>query len=236
MSELETVARKPEGPPRIPGARAVRPRDAATLIVVRRDAAKPRVLMGKRNGGHNFMPNLWVFPGGRIDRSDFRAPHATPLRADVAATFNSYLKPGRGQALALAAIRETFEEAGLLLARPADPRPAAGPWREFLAQGALPDLEALDIVARAITPPMVGKRFDTWFLMAEAERLISLERQADCGELEEIAWVEFEEALALPLPAVTRAMVKEAVARLEDGSRPKPFLRFRQGAMRPQHL
>lgn len=236
MSEAETVARKPEGPPRIPGARAVRPRDAATLIIIRRDAAKPRVLMGKRNGGHNFMPNLWVFPGGRIDRNDFRAPHATELKPEVAATFDAYLKPGRGRALALAAIRETFEEAGLLLAKAAEPRPAAGPWREFLAQGALPDLAALDIVARAITPPMVGKRFDTWFLMAEAERLISLERQADCGELEEIAWVEFDEALALPLPSVTRMMIKEAVERLEDSARPKPFLRFRKGAMRPQHL
>ncbi|MDB5449266.1 MAG: pyrophosphohydrolase including oxidative damage repair enzyme [Phenylobacterium sp.] len=236
MSKLEAVARKPEGPPRIPGARAVRPRDAATLIIIRRDAAKPRVLMGKRHGGHNFMPNLWVFPGGRIDRADFRAPHATELKPDVAATFNAHLKPGRGRALALAAIRETFEEAGLLLGKRAEPRPAAGPWREFLAQGALPDLEALDIVARAITPPMVGKRFDTWFLMAEAERLTSLERQADCGELEEIAWVEFDDALALPLPSVTRMMIKEAVARLEDTARPKPFLRFRQGAMRPAHL
>ncbi|RAK61535.1 NUDIX hydrolase [Phenylobacterium hankyongense] len=236
MSELEAVARKPEGPPRIPGARAVRPRDAATLIIVRRDGPRPRVLMGKRHGGHNFMPNLWVFPGGRIDRADFRAPHATELKPDVAATFNAHLKPGRGRALALAAIRETFEEAGLLLAKSAEPRPAAGPWREFLAQGALPDLEALDVVARAITPPMVGKRFDTWFLMAEAERLMSLERRPDCGELEEVAWVEFDDALALPLPAVTRAMIKEAVARLEDAARPKPFLRFRQGAMRPAHL
>lgn len=236
MSEADAPIRKPEGPPRLPGARAVRPRDAATLIIVRRDAAKPRVLMGKRNGGHNFMPNLWVFPGGRIDRADFRAPASSELRPEVAAVFDAYLKPGRGRALALAAVRETFEEAGLLLARPAPPRPGAGPWREFLAQGALPDLAALDIVARAITPPMVGKRFDTWFLMAEAERLTSLERQADCGELEEIAWVEFDEALALPLPSVTRMMIKEAVARLEDGARPKPFLRFRKGAMRPQHL
>jgi 8-oxo-dGTP pyrophosphatase MutT (NUDIX family) len=235
MSEAE-APRKPDGPPRLPGQPAVRPRDAATLIIVRRDAKKPQVLMGKRNAGHNFMPNLWVFPGGRIDRADFRAPHATELRPEVAATFNTHLRPGRGKALALAAIRETFEEAGLLLGKPAPARPGAGPWREFLAHGASPDLEALDIVARAITPPMVAKRFDTWFLMAEAERLMSLERQPDCGELEEIAWVEFDEALALPLPSVTRMMIREAVARLEDPSRPQPFMRFRQGAMRPAHL
>jgi len=65
---------------------------------------------------------------------------------------------------------------------------------------------------------------------------MSLERQADCGELEEIAWVDFDEAQSLPLPTVTRMMLKEAVARMDDQTRPKPFLRFRQGAARPEHL
>jgi len=236
MSCIDQVGRKPDGPPRIAGARAVRPRDAATLILVRRDGPQPRVLMGRRHGGHSFMPNLWVFPGGRIDRADYRAPYASELRPEVAAIFATHLSPVRGRALALAAIRETWEEAGLLLARPAPPRPAAGPWRPFLARGALPDLEALDIVARAITPPSIGKRFDTWFLMADAERLLSLERQPDCGELEEVAWVEFDEALSLPLPAITRVMVEEAVARMADPGRPQPFLRYRKGAMGLEHL
>ena len=236
MSETETTFRKPEGPARVPGARAVRPKNAATVMISRRDAKKPRVLMGRRHGGHSFMPDRWVFPGGRIDRGDYRAPAANELRHDVGAVFDAYLPAGRGRALALAAIRETWEEAGLLLAKPGPPRPAAGSWRTFVAQGALADLEALDVIARAITPPSVGKRFDTWFLLADAERLMSLERQADCGELEEIAWVDFDEAQALPLPTVTRMMLKEAVARMDDQGRPKPFLRFRQGAMRSEHL
>lgn len=227
---------KPEGPPRVPGRRAVRPKNAATVMIIRRDAAKPRVLMGRRHGGHSFMPDRWVFPGGRIDRADYRAPFATDLKPDVQAVFDAYLKPGRGRALALAAVRETWEEAGLLLARPAPERPAAGPWRPFIEQGALPDLEALDVIARAITPPMVGKRFDTWFLLADAERLMSLDRQGDCGELDEIAWVDFDEAQALPLPSVTRMMLREAVARMEDPHRPKPFLRFRAGGMKPANL
>lgn len=224
-----SLAKPPEGPARKPGVRAVRPRDAATLLIMRRDGPKPRVLMGKRHGGHSFMPNAWVFPGGRVDRADFRVPHATELKPEVAATFTAHRKGPRGRALAMAAIRETFEEAGLLLARPAEPRPGAGPWREFLAQGALPDLEALDIVARAITPPAVGKRFDTWFLMAEAERLMSLDRQPDCGELEEIAWVDLDEALGLNLPTITRKVVTETALRLEDPNRPRPFARFRRG-------
>ncbi len=221
---------------RLPGARAVKPRDAATIILVRRDAAKPRVLMGKRNSGHDFMPNLWVFPGGRIDRADFRAPHATDLRPEVAAKFDRHIKPGRGRALAMAAIRETFEEAGLLLAKKAPPRPGAGPWREFLAQGALADLEAMEIIARAVTPPSLAKRFDTWFLMADAERLVSLDRQPDCGELEEIAWVDFDDALGLELPMVTRTMIKEAILRLEDPERPSPYMRFGMKGAKLGHL
>jgi len=237
MTDAVLARRPPEGPIRKPGTRAVRPRDAATLLVVRRDGPKARVLMGKRHGGHSFMPNAWVFPGGRLDRADFNAPHATELHPDVAAMFTAHKKGPRGRALGLTAIRETFEETGLLLAKPADPRPGAGPWREFLAQGALPDLAALQIVARAITPPAVGKRFDTWFLMADAERLISLERQPDCGELEEIAWVDFDEALDLNLPTITRRVVQETALRLEEPDRPKLFARFRRGEhFEPEYL
>ena len=232
----QTMTRKPEGPPRVPGAKAVRPKNAATVMIIRRDAQKPRVLMGRRHGGHSFMPDRWVFPGGRIDRGDYRAPFATDLTPAVAALFDSYLPAGRGRALAAAAVRETWEETGLLLAKTAPARPTVGPWRDFMAQGVLPDLAALDVIARAITPPSVGKRFDTWFLLADAERLVSLDRQADCGELEEIAWVDFDEAQALPLPTVTRMMLKEAVLRMDDPDRPKPFMRFRSGAMRPDKL
>ncbi|WP_309645715.1 NUDIX hydrolase [Phenylobacterium sp.] len=235
MSQAEPV-RRPEGRLRAEGQRAVKPRNAATLIIVRRDRKKPQVLMGKRNSGHDFMPNLWVFPGGRIDRSDFRAPFATDLKPDVAARFEAHIPMSRGRALALAAIRETFEEAGLLLAKKVPVRPLAGPWREFAAHGAAPDLEGLDIVARAITPPMLAKRFDTWFLMADAERLISLDREPDCGELEEIAWVDFDEAIALPLPAVTRTMIGEAVSRMADPDRPRPFMRFGSGKTKFSHL
>jgi 8-oxo-dGTP pyrophosphatase MutT (NUDIX family) len=229
MSEAVIAATRPQGPPRAHGQRAVRPKNAATMILIRRDAAQPRVLMGRRNNRHTFMPGMWVFPGGRVDRADHSVPTASELRPEVARVFEAHGRPGR--ALALAAVRETWEEAGLLMARPAPGRPGAGPWREFLAQGALPDLAALDLVARAITPSSIAKRFDTWFLMAEADRLLSLERQPDCGELDEIAWVEFGEALKLEVPNITRFVLGEAAARLEDPDRPRPYLR--KGASNP---
>jgi 8-oxo-dGTP pyrophosphatase MutT (NUDIX family) len=211
------------------GAKLVRPRDAATLIIVRRDAAKPRLLMGRRHGGHDFMPDKWVFPGGRIDPADFRAPSASDLRPEVAERLAKTAPPRRARALALTAIRETFEEAGLLLAKPAAIRPGAGPWREFLEAGASPDLAALDFVARAITPPYRPKRFDARFFMANAEDLLSLDRRPDCGELDEIAWVDLDEAVALDLPNVTRFVVQELGHRLQDATRPAPFMRFIRG-------
>ena len=225
-----------DGPLRTAGASAVRPRDAATLILIRRDGPAPRLLMGRRHGGHDFMPGKWVFPGGRIDRSDFTAPVATELRPEPAARLARTAPAARARALVLSAVRETFEETGLLLARPLPVRPGAGPWRAFRERGLGADLEALDFVARAITPPYRPKRFDARFFTAEAHRLVSLEREADCGELDEIAWVDLPEALALDLPNVTRVVLKELQARLLDPSRPVLSMSFRHGAHRVEHL
>jgi 8-oxo-dGTP pyrophosphatase MutT (NUDIX family) len=182
------------------------------------------------------MPDKWVFPGGRVDRSDFAAPTATELRTDVASRLEKTGPARLTRALALAAVRETFEEAGLFLAKPAPHRPAAGPWRAFAERGALPDLAALDFVARAITPPMSPKRFDARFFLADASALLSLEREADCGELDQIAWLELEEALALDLPSVTRFVLRELPARLADPTRPTPSLRFTRGRQELERL
>src|ERR1700744_4478543 len=97
MSEdaARTMTHKPEGPPRVPGARAVRPKNAATVMIIRRDAKKPRVLMGKRHGGHSFMPDRWVFPVGRIDRADYHSPATTEMKPEFASLFDAYLPTGR---------------------------------------------------------------------------------------------------------------------------------------------
>jgi 8-oxo-dGTP pyrophosphatase MutT (NUDIX family) len=226
------------GPARRLGeGRPVRPRDAATLIILDHGhAGSPRVLMGRRHGGHDFMPDKWVFPGGRIDRSDYRAPAATELTPSVAARLERTAPPARARALALTAIRETFEETGLLLARPAPVRPGVGPWREFLALGALPDLASLQFIARAVTPPVSPKRFDARFFMAPASALVSMERQPDCGELDEIAWFALEDALKLDLPSVTRFVLGEIPQRLADPARPAPCLRFARGRQQLTHL
>jgi 8-oxo-dGTP pyrophosphatase MutT (NUDIX family) len=53
------------------------PRDAATLMLIDRSGAKPKVLLGRRHAGHKFMPGKFVFPGGRIEAFDRVMPAAS---------------------------------------------------------------------------------------------------------------------------------------------------------------
>lgn len=205
-----------------------RPKDAATLLIVRTDggagtrgtAGEPRVLMGRRHRGHAYLPDKWVFPGGRVDRADFAVGCATELRPAVAALLERTAPPRRARALACAAIRETFEETGLLLARPAAPVRRAGCWGPFLAAGAQPDLAALDFVARAVTPPQRTRRFDARFFMADASALMSLDPGTGSGELDELAWFGWDAAAALDLPRITRSILAEAALWRADRTRP----------------
>lgn len=219
--------------PRVGGRQ--RPKDASTLILTRGPGAMAEILMGRRARGHVFMASKWVFPGGRIDRADFAAASATDLSPAEAARLTREVPARRARALALAAVRETFEETGLLLAASAPSASVAGPWREFRAAGALPDLAALSYVARAITPPGRTRRFDARFFMADASALLHPEPTAGSGELDEIAWFPLADARALDLPAITRFVLAEVAERLSHPSRPLPFVRMVQGRHVVEH-
>lgn len=212
-----------------------RPKDAATLILTRGTSGSTEVLMGRRAPGHVFMASKWVFPGGRIERADYTAASATDLPHQDAARLAREGNARRARALALTAVRETFEETGLMLAEPAPVASVAGPWREFRAVGALPDLAALSYVARAITPPGRTRRFDARFFMADAQALLHPEPTAGSGELDEIAWMPLEEARALDLPAITRFVLSEVAERLVQPKRPLPFVRMVRGTHLVEH-
>jgi 8-oxo-dGTP pyrophosphatase MutT (NUDIX family) len=151
----------------------------------------------------------------------------------------------RGRALALAAIRETFEETGLLLGRRIDgERPGRvpeGPWSEFVSHGIVPDLEPLRFVARAITPPGRPKRFDTRFFAVDANQIA---HRIDGivtpdSELTELVWVELDQALELELPSITTVVLKELDKRSEAGfghALPVPFYFARGGAFQREEL
>ncbi|WP_084418568.1 NUDIX hydrolase [Henriciella litoralis] len=210
-----------------------RPKDAATLILVRRDQAQPRLLMGKRSGRHTFMPDKYVFPGGRVDTADGRVPSLSEFRPTVEAKLvhKTRRKP---RAFGMTAIREMFEETGLIAGRSAEfPGQPAPDWAKYAAQGAAPCLENLTFIGRAITPPYRPKRFDARFFMAEAEDVLIDERPAvDGAELHDLQWVTLKDAMGLDLPNVTRFMIGEIDERLKAGdpeSLDPPFLRWTPG-------
>jgi 8-oxo-dGTP pyrophosphatase MutT (NUDIX family) len=209
---------------RAPG-QAPRPRDAATLILYRLDDDRPRILMGCRSKGHDFMPDKYVFPGGRVDTED----GTTPALSELAEAEESALRVQtrrRPRAFPLTAIREMFEETGLIVGRKA-PSPPAYPasWADYFACEAVPCLRGMTFIGRAITPPMRHKRFDARFFMADArDALIDDRPPVDGAELADLRWFTLPEALELDLPNVTRFVISEVSARLEDRAAVRPFL------------
>src|SRR6516225_5120471 len=130
-----------------------RPVDAATLILVDRSGARPKVLVGKRHEKVVFMPGKIVFPGGRVDKDDSRIPVAQPIPAALEANLlkgRPKITPSRARALAIAAIRETCEETGLCLGRQSSgPAPGlTGTWKPFADAGLLPDPSGLFLITR----------------------------------------------------------------------------------------
>jgi 8-oxo-dGTP pyrophosphatase MutT (NUDIX family) len=189
----------------------MRPRDAATLILVRERGRIPEVLMGCRAAKSAFMPNRYVFPGGRVDKADAHVPIATPLDRHVKARLLKAATPLRAQALGVAAVRETFEETGLMLAKALKngvPRKDYGEhWKGFLDKGMAPALDCLDLIARAVTPPGRPRRFNARFFMARAEDATGEIRHS--SEMGDIRWVRLDEARELPLPTITGLILGE---------------------------
>jgi 8-oxo-dGTP pyrophosphatase MutT (NUDIX family) len=224
----------------------VRPKDAATLILVDRSGPAPKVLLGKRHTRHKFMPGRYVFPGGRVDPADRLMPVAHPLDPAALAHLMKRLKrasAAKAQAFALAAIRETFEETGLLLGvRSGGPIKAPpGPWTAFADAGFIPDLGTIHFIGRAITPPGRNRRFDARFFSMDASA-IAHRIEGVTGpdaELTELVWMTLAEAKQLDMPAVTGVMMEELDARIADGfghELPVPLYSMPRGHFRRELL
>ena len=151
------------------GIGPLRPRNAATLILLDGRGVNARVLLGRRHRGHAFMPGKFVFPGGRTDLGDGRVEVASllhPLEAERIAGGGYRATPALARAVALSAVREAYEEAGMLLGRMEAFETSIAGWQDFAAHGVKPSLDRLRFVGRAITPPGRVRRFDTRFLAA----------------------------------------------------------------------
>jgi 8-oxo-dGTP pyrophosphatase MutT (NUDIX family) len=148
---------------------------------------------------------------------------------------------GRGRALALASIRETAEETGLLIGKTDDGVSSkAEAWSIFVSKKIRPSLSALTFVARAITPPKRPKRFDTRFFLADRAS-IGAEIGGIVGpdtELVSLDWLTFDDALEVELPNITKVVLKDIAERLKTGeiARPAPFYYFRNGGFQRKLL
>ncbi|HSF94241.1 MAG TPA: NUDIX hydrolase [Thermohalobaculum sp.] len=210
-------------------------RNAATVVVIRRDQDVPRVLMGQRGAGAAFMPSKFVFPGGAVDLGDAAVPVASPLAPRCRAQLERQAPAGLADALAMSAIRELWEETGLALSLPSGPRPANPPpaWQSFFAEGHHPAADALEFIFRAITPPGRPRRFDARFFLADASRVsgdASDFSRAD-SELSFLSWLTLAEARQLDLPFITGVVLAEIEARLAapGDERPAPFFHHAGG-------
>jgi 8-oxo-dGTP pyrophosphatase MutT (NUDIX family) len=171
------------------------------LILIRQAEHGPEVLMGRRPPRSAFAPDVFVFPGGRLERSDFETRPARPL--DPACARRAAASPRLAEALACAAVRETAEETGLTLGDPA-----------------APDLSSLTLLARAITPSNSPIRFHARFFLTDAANA-SGELGGD-DELADLAFRPLGEALRLPLFDITEALLRSLV---ESGGRASaPYL------------
>jgi 8-oxo-dGTP pyrophosphatase MutT (NUDIX family) len=220
--------------------KATRPVDASSIMLVDRRGKLPKVLMGRRNPAAKFMPGYFVFPGGRFEAADAAVPHVGALgESDIARLAEHVTRPSRRRSigLALAAIRETFEETGVRLGA-ADPRAATaevgGDWKDFLDGGMLPSLHGVRFMARAITPPGRPRRFDTRFFSADVTERTDLTtlRPTPDSELVELVWVSFEDAMKLDSAEITQIILGE-VRKLAEAGFPeemrRPMYRMRHG-------
>lgn len=186
-------------------------RDAASLILLKRDGENLKILMGLRNGGHKFLPNRMVFPGGGVDEEDFSAPVASALRPQVLEQVMRGASLGLAAALGHAAARELVEETGLSLGEP-------------------PALAGFHYLCRAETPADRPIRFNARFFIADAALVTGT--LAGSGELEALEWYALDAILKLDLALATRVVLGQlkiwlTLDEAERDTRKVPVLRDR---------
>jgi len=213
-----------------------RPRDAATLILIDRSGPTPKVLLGRRHARHAFMPDVFVFPGGRLDPDDRLLPAEGVLDTHIEERLMKRVhKPSRSKAraLALTAIRECFEETGLLIGSRRSDAPAmpSGRWHDIVENSIVPDLSSLHFIARAVTPPRRPRRYDSRFFAADVS---SIRHRVEGvtgpdAELTELVWLPIDDARSLDMPAITGVVLEELEGRIRAGmghDLPVPFYRM----------
>jgi 8-oxo-dGTP pyrophosphatase MutT (NUDIX family) len=220
-------------PPEVPAT----PRPAATIALMRDGADGPEILLLRRSRSSGFVPGAYVFPGGRVDADDAEAhivQHLRGLDAEQAAR-RLGLPDTDPPALAyyLAALREAFEETGILVARRSDGSPPPSAAEDAALDGLRNDLMddrvgfaevldraectldggAVEYLAHWITPEPEPRRYDTRFFAAKVPS--GAQAIIDSREMTDAVWVTAAESLR-QYRAGTLPMVFPTVLTLRD--------------------
>lgn len=181
--------------------------------------------MGRRRPGAAFAPSACVFPGGSLDPADAEAGSASPLRPEVLALMTGICDARLARALAVAAVRETFEETGLMLGAAGDVGAVPGAtWASLRRLAVAPALDRLDYLGRALTPVWSPIRFHARFFVCWADR--SMGALGGDGELTDLGFLPLNEAEQLPVIDVTAFMLAETRRLFLPGGDPAQKRRF----------
>ena len=185
-------------------ASPVKPKPAASLVITRQKKNNLYVLMGQRPKNSKFAPNVWVFPGGKVEKSDTLNKNIK-LNKKILNDLkklksNNFLS----SALVSAALRETYEETGLKLINQ--------------------NLKDLWVLARAITPANQKIRFDTKFFVLEENNFTN--KIKGNGELHNLGFIDIREAIKLPLFDITQFLLEDLESLNQKKLIPNIFLFF----------
>ncbi len=204
IEDAELIAAELQGSHRVPPT----PRPAAGVILARDTAAGPEVLLVRRRSDAGFAAGAYVFPGGTLDEEDGDPAWRDLLVAPPAEAIAGAADPDGppGLTYVVAALREMFEETGVLLASgPLPDREKLAAEREALVAGRRRFLDIVKdwkislasdrvvLCARWITPEALSRRYDARFFLEESPP--GVEIAPETGELVEHLWVTPGEAL-----------------------------------------
>ena len=180
--------------------KVIKPKPAATLIITKIKNKKVHVLMGKRPNKARFAPGMWVFPGGKLDKSDLTISKNYITNSKIIKNLSSLKAiPPLVKGLIHTAIRETEEETNLKLKSN--------------------NIKNMWVLGRAITPLTRPMRFDTKFFVAPSDCFIG--KVKGNGELAKLEYVEINKALNLPMFDVTEFILQEINKRINKGNEGK---------------
>ena len=193
----------------------VKPVDAAGLVLIRRGkGGEPEILLGRRHTKAGFLPDIYVVPGGKVDTADHAA---SGFAETLTSAVETALKSGGSRrpplAFPRAALRETFEETGLLVGASGKPaaESSAPIWQAYRDSGLAPSFATIDFICRAITPVTSRRRYNTRFFLADGDSARGSVRGN--GELEDLAWRPASALGGLEIVDVTQYVLEEALRR-----------------------